>query len=107
MILAFVYALFQGSEGLSPHEGGRPGLTCSAFLHLFGLEKQVGLHLSSSFGAAFIASVMSNPVDVAKTRLMNQRQVEGEPLLYKSTVQTMSTIVQQARFRAYNSLKRR
>ena len=41
---------------------------------------QVGLHLSSSFGAAFIASVMSNPVDVAKTRLMNQRPVEGEPL---------------------------
>ncbi|CAJ1433574.1 unnamed protein product [Effrenium voratum] len=52
------------------------------------LGAKVGLHFSSSFSAAFIASaagpsvrhVMSNPVDVAKTRLMNQRPEEGKPL---------------------------
>lgn len=70
--------------------------TCKeVFVDYLGMKEGVGLHLSSSFGAAFIASVMSNPVDVAKTRLMNQRPEEGKPLLYKSTVQTMTTIVQQ------------
>ena len=72
-----------------------------------------------------VFQVMSNPVDVAKTRLMNQKAEEGKPLLlghvpcsgrglrwpcvaglpnftpesvrlYRSTVQTMSTIAQQA-----------
>jgi len=70
--------------------------TCKeVFVDTFKMKEGVGLHLSSSFGAAFIASVMSNPVDVAKTRLMNQKAEEGKPLLYRSTVQTMSTIAQQ------------
>ncbi|CAE7247020.1 PUMP5 [Symbiodinium sp. CCMP2592] len=70
--------------------------TCKeVFVESFKMKEGVGLHLSSSFGAAFIASVMSNPVDVAKTRLMNQKAEEGKPLLYRSTVQTMSTIAQQ------------
>ncbi|OLP81650.1 Mitochondrial uncoupling protein 5 [Symbiodinium microadriaticum] len=70
--------------------------TCKeVFVDKFKMKEGVGLHLSSSFGAAFIASVMSNPVDVAKTRLMNQKAEEGKPLLYRSTVQTMSTIAQQ------------
>jgi solute carrier family 25 oxoglutarate transporter 11 len=60
-----------------------------------GMAEGVPLHFSASFSAAFIASVMSNPVDVAKTRLMNQRTVEGEKPLYTGTAQCMSTIVRQ------------
>jgi hypothetical protein len=35
------------------------------------LEEGIPLHFSASFTAAFVASLMSHPVDVAKTRLMN------------------------------------
>jgi solute carrier family 25 oxoglutarate transporter 11 len=55
-----------------------------------GMKEGVPTHFSASFMAAFIASAMSNPVDVAKTRLMNQKG-EGPPI-YTGTVQTMATI---------------
>jgi len=59
-----------------------------------GMKEGVQLHFTASFMAAFIASVMSNPVDVAKTRLMNQKAEEGKAPLYTGTVQCMSKMVQ-------------
>jgi len=57
-----------------------------------GMKEGIPTHFAASFMAAFIASVMSNPVDVAKTRLMNQR---GDPStrLYTGTLQCMTTMV--------------
>merc|ERR1719408_585625 len=64
---------------------------CKQALHeYFDFGDHVGTHFAASFSAAFIASAMSNPVDVAKTRLMNQKG-EGPPI-YTGTVQTMATI---------------
>ncbi|GAB2283233.1 Mitochondrial uncoupling protein 5 [Dionaea muscipula] len=47
------------------------------------LEKGVmrdglGTHVASSFAAGFVAAVVSNPVDVIKTRVMNMRVEPGE-----------------------------
>lgn len=44
-----------------------------------GMKDGIPLHTASSASAAFIASVLSNPLDVAKTRLMNMTpDVEGK-----------------------------
>lgn len=65
---------------------------CKQGLLEFGFQDGIRLHFSASFIAAFIASVMSNPVDVAKTRLMNQRAEAGR-VLYTGTLNTMATMV--------------
>eukprot|EP00933_Yihiella_yeosuensis_P085073 TRINITY_DN99874_c0_g1_i1.p1 TRINITY_DN99874_c0_g1~~TRINITY_DN99874_c0_g1_i1.p1 ORF type:complete len:318 (-),score=78.95 TRINITY_DN99874_c0_g1_i1:143-1096(-) len=64
---------------------------CKEILQSFGAPDGVPTHFGASFMAAFIASVMSNPVDVAKTRLMSQKASDGEPM-YTGTVQTMTKI---------------
>lgn len=43
------------------------------FLQKNGASDSIQTHLTASFMAAFIASVISNPVDVTKTRLMTQQ----------------------------------
>jgi len=57
-----------------------------------GASDSLPTHFSASFMAAFIASLMSNPVDVAKTRLMNQSKSAGGPV-YTGTLNAMSTMV--------------
>jgi solute carrier family 25 oxoglutarate transporter 11 len=37
----------------------------------------LGLHIVASFGAGFVAAVVTNPVDVVKTRIMNQGSTAG------------------------------
>jgi solute carrier family 25 oxoglutarate transporter 11 len=54
-----------------------------------GMKEGVPTHFTASFMAAFIASVLSNPVDVAKTRLMNQK--EGQ-IVYTGTVNCLTTM---------------
>jgi len=54
-----------------------------------GMKEGVPTHFTASFMAAFIASVLSNPVDVAKTRLMNQKTGE---VLYTGTVNCLTTM---------------
>lgn len=54
----------------------------------FGMKEGIPLHFTASLSAAFIASVMSNPVDVAKTRLMNQTEQ-----VYTGTVNAMTTMI--------------
>lgn len=63
---------------------------CKEMLIASGVQEGLKLHFSSSFIAAFIASALSNPVDVAKTRLMNQR--EGKPQ-YTGTLNCMTSMV--------------
>jgi len=43
--------------------------------------ENIGLHFASSFSAAFIASALSHPVDVSKTRLMNMANNEYKGML--------------------------
>jgi solute carrier family 25 oxoglutarate transporter 11 len=54
----------------------------------FGMKEGVPTHFSASFMAAFIASVLSNPVDVAKTRLMNQKREK----VYTGTLHCLTTM---------------
>lgn len=56
----------------------------------FGMKEGIPMHFAASFMAAFIASAMSNPVDVAKTRLMNQ-PIGKE--IYTGTMNCMTTMV--------------
>jgi len=63
---------------------------CKQLLLDFGMKDSIPTHFSASLMAAFIASAMSNPVDVAKTRLMNQKEQ-----LYTGTVNTMTTMIRQ------------
>ena len=37
-----------------------------------------GTHVTASFAAGFVAAIMSNPLDVIKTRLMSMKLVEGK-----------------------------
>uniref|UniRef100_A0A6T9Q0D6 Mitochondrial dicarboxylate carrier n=1 Tax=Alexandrium catenella TaxID=2925 RepID=A0A6T9Q0D6_ALECA len=64
---------------------------CKQVLLEAGARDGLPTHFGASFMAAFIASVMSNPVDVAKTRLMNQK--EGAPA-YRGTLHVMTSLVQ-------------
>eukprot|EP00448_Togula_jolla_P003892 CAMPEP_0170597972 /NCGR_PEP_ID=MMETSP0224-20130122/15994_1 /TAXON_ID=285029 /ORGANISM="Togula jolla, Strain CCCM 725" /LENGTH=323 /DNA_ID=CAMNT_0010922483 /DNA_START=59 /DNA_END=1030 /DNA_ORIENTATION=+ len=57
-----------------------------------GAGDTISTHFAASFMAAFIASAMSNPVDVAKTRLMNQRKDAGTQA-YTGTLNCMGSIV--------------
>jgi len=54
-----------------------------------GMKEGVPTHFSASLMAAFIASVLSNPVDVAKSRLMMQGSGEK---LYTGTVNCLTTM---------------
>jgi len=65
---------------------------CKQLLLESGAKESMSTHFGASLMAAFIASVMSNPVDVAKTRLMNQKFVEGKPQ-YTGTVNVMTSMV--------------
>jgi len=65
---------------------------CKQVLLQSGFKDGIPTHFSASFMAAFIASVMSNPVDVAKTRLMNQRS-DGGGQMYTGTVNAITTMV--------------
>lgn len=51
------------------------------------------LHFSASFLAGFIASVASNPVDVIKTRMMNQRPDAEGNLPYKGQIHAFQRTV--------------
>lgn len=52
-----------------------------------GFKDGVACHFSASLLAGFFASVASNPIDVVKTRIMNQpTPAAGEPLLYPNQV---------------------
>ncbi|XP_047149455.1 mitochondrial uncoupling protein 5-like [Vigna umbellata] len=55
------------------------------------LEKGVmrdglGTHVTASFAAGFVAAVMSNPVDVIKTRVMNMKVEHGAPPPYSGAL---------------------
>ncbi|KAK7346051.1 hypothetical protein VNO80_20564 [Phaseolus coccineus] len=55
------------------------------------LEKGVmrdglGTHVTASFAAGCVAAVMSNPVDVIKTRMMNMKVEPGSPPSYSGAV---------------------
>merc|ERR1712039_220648 len=63
---------------------------CKEALLSAGMKDGLPTHFSASFMAAFIASVMSNPVDVAKTRLMNQ---QPGSIMYKGTLDCMASMV--------------
>lgn len=65
---------------------------CKEMLRHYGAPDSLPTHFGSSFMAAFIASVMSNPVDVAKTRLMNQKK-GGDGPMYTGTVNAMTTMI--------------
>mmetsp|Transcript_71871 Transcript_71871/g.208278 ORF Transcript_71871/g.208278 Transcript_71871/m.208278 type:complete len:303 (-) Transcript_71871:114-1022(-) len=65
---------------------------CKEALLEHGCKDSVPTHFGASFIAAFIASVLSNPVDVAKTRLMNQRPELGG-VVYTGTMNAMTTMV--------------
>ncbi|EPS72906.1 hypothetical protein M569_01849 [Genlisea aurea] len=69
------------------------------------MKEGVGSQVAASFGAGFVAAVVSNPVDVIKTRVMNMREnsyvgavdcamktmkTEGLSALYKGFIPTIS-----------------
>merc|ERR1719401_216671 len=59
----------------------------------FGAKDGIPTHFGASFMAAFVASAMSNPVDVAKTRLMNQKADASGVMKYSGTADCMAKIV--------------
>ncbi|KAJ4827955.1 Mitochondrial uncoupling protein 5 [Turnera subulata] len=46
----------------------------------------LGTHVTASFGAGFVAAVVTNPVDVIKTRVMNMKVEAGEAPPYKGAL---------------------
>lgn len=50
------------------------------------MKDGLGTHVVSSFAAGFVAAVVTNPVDVIKTRVMNMKVEEGAPPPYKGAV---------------------
>lgn len=56
--------------------------------HNAGMPDTIPTHFAASFMAAFIASALSNPVDVAKTRLMTQKSQ-----VYTGMANCLATVV--------------
>ncbi|XP_065176573.1 kidney mitochondrial carrier protein 1-like [Sycon ciliatum] len=50
------------------------------------MADDIPLHFTSSFIAGFAGAIASNPIDVVKTRMMNQKVVPGNDQLYKSSL---------------------
>ena len=65
---------------------------CKEKLKHFGAKESISTHFGASFMAAFIASVMSNPIDVAKTRLMNQN---AQKKIYSGMWNCITTIIKK------------
>lgn len=68
---------------------------CKQFFLGMGASDTLPTHFAASFSAAFAASAMSNPVDVAKTRLMNQKAGPNGKMPYNGTMHCMATLVRQ------------
>ncbi|CAB4017079.1 kidney mitochondrial carrier 1-like [Paramuricea clavata] len=65
------------------------------------MEDNVYTHFLSSFTAGFAGAVASNPIDVVKTRLMNQRKLkhnEGGSQIYKSSLDCILTTLRTEGF---------
>jgi len=74
---------------------------CKELLMGLGLFKEgSALHFSASLLAGFIASVASNPIDVIKTRIMNQKPGPDGQLPYSGQVQCFSKTVSGEGFTA-------
>ena len=59
-----------------------------------GFVEGLPLHFSASLLSGLVYSFASLPLDTAKTRMQNQRPVDGK-LLYTSTLQTMAGIARE------------
>lgn len=46
----------------------------------------IGTHVTASFAAGFVAAVVSNPIDVIKTRVMNMQVAPGEAPPYRGAI---------------------
>jgi len=49
-------------------------------------EDNIYVHFCASMVAGLVAAAVTSPVDVVKTRVMNQPVIGGRPTLYLSTV---------------------
>ncbi|XP_047319170.1 mitochondrial uncoupling protein 5-like [Impatiens glandulifera] len=59
-----------------------------------GLMKDgIGTHVTASFSAGFVAAVVSNPVDVIKTRVMTMKVEEGKAPPYNGAVDCLMKTV--------------
>ncbi|KAL1568094.1 Mitochondrial uncoupling protein 5 [Salvia divinorum] len=62
----------------------------------------LGTHVTASFSAGFVAAVVSNPVDVIKTRVMNMKVEPGVAAPYKGAIDcAMKTIGAEGPFALY------
>ena len=60
------------------------------------LDEGPALHCVASFIAGFVTAFMTSPVDVVKTRMMNQnKDASGAPTVYKNTIHCIGKIVRQ------------
>ncbi|KAL2907280.1 Mitochondrial uncoupling protein 4 [Bienertia sinuspersici] len=50
------------------------------------MKDGLGTHVTASFSAGFVAAVVSNPVDVIKTRVMNMKVASGETAPYNGAI---------------------
>jgi len=58
------------------------------------MKEGVPLHIVSSFAAGFFAATTTSPVDVVKTRMMNQaKDSRGRPKVYKGTTDCFIKII--------------
>ncbi|XP_052626004.1 mitochondrial uncoupling protein 5 isoform X3 [Lactuca sativa] len=67
------------------------------------MKDGLGTHVTASFGAGFVAALMTNPVDVIKTRVMNMKVVAGKAPPYTGAVDcALKTIKAEGPMALYN-----
>lgn len=57
-----------------------------SILHNGVMKDGLGTHVTASFAAGFIASVVTNPIDVIKTRVMNMKAAPGQAPPYSGAI---------------------
>ncbi|CAH1112388.1 unnamed protein product [Psylliodes chrysocephalus] len=69
------------------------------FIKHFGLSDRIALHSLASFIAGLASTILSNPSDVIKSRIMNQPvDMHGKGLSYKGTWDCFKTTVKEEGF---------
>eukprot|EP01116_Phalansterium_solitarium_P023756 TRINITY_DN8492_c0_g1_i1.p1 TRINITY_DN8492_c0_g1~~TRINITY_DN8492_c0_g1_i1.p1 ORF type:complete len:310 (+),score=68.78 TRINITY_DN8492_c0_g1_i1:547-1476(+) len=63
------------------------------FIDAYAFRDSMLTHFIASFFAGFVTSAVTSPVDVARTRIMNEKPAPGQPRVYPNLLLTLYKIV--------------
>ncbi|KAM9967675.1 hypothetical protein ACTFIW_001760 [Dictyostelium discoideum] len=91
-----IRAMFMTAGQVSSYDQTKQLMLASGYFH-----DDIKTHLIASTTAAFVAAVVTSPLDVIKTRIMNSPKTETGELQYKGTFDCLSKTLRAEGFKAF------